>query len=1227
MSGLATTVRLMSAETSDGPRFPRELLGAQLPGWPSTIDDPSIWSEVDGPTLLAVVSALQLRPDNADTLVRLGRLAGVAATLPERPDARRLSSSTLRRLLSVEEVGGPMVRALEDPYEGLFGLELPFFSGPKLVVQGQATHAGKVVESLLTAIFGAPTNSFSEGFVVRSRTLASLLLRVSDAVSRKAGITRLTAASDASPGVNIPKADSFPVMANWVRFDVEEIFGQYPEPARAYLENLLVREQGSAWSGELDEGLIVKPFVRGREGLVVGAPTELMATLRHHIVVDAHESACATKLARRLHEVTVDQAWDLLGGSTDTAPVVVQTDPGWTSMSAQFDGDKTLDVFVLSDDLQDYNPGSPYGEWHGQPTVDRAVEAANSFDSPGPRLRLFIYQGMGRDLAAGFPSCDDEVAMLVMSIQDLESILQTPGTDGLSLWYFAQASTRFHQRAQVISFSAVDLWSTYEDNKESFYLSDNEPPSAVLIASGSGQDLRVDNARRVDRRHLVHPLTRTVCEAYSMHGPDASGVYMVRGSGGVSFYADMGNTSGWVHVGLGVVPHSGDSGLFEVGEAVAYWLWQLYVHDSALIEDAAIDGVVELFVYPADVDQAGGPWIRMSLDSNIKTSLEVCGPPVVDGDEAANAADRVLLAAILATLGPAGGDSRIVDAVAPAGPKRMMHALGSDNDPQAWPGRLGEAWHVREAAIAQILDEMGQHLVQDKAMQVGPIKDDERTSVLNDVVARWLIDSLTDLLSQLSIEGLVERLIDRNEALVSSTARESVHLPSRIACFGAKSDEVERIAKHQHSADTSMMASRFLVEYVSAFPPNGTKPLSRERYDRALGLASEIVNKGMLSDSIQHGLSTTQLSILESGRLGADADEDQYMAALGVFATSRAERSYARAGLEDDEKSSVAHNWEDVDPLAEREFGFSYTDLAVAVRKLLDLMDDADHADVLSLNLDELQQALGECIGRNNEKVGQLISQLSLAASDGSVEEFWGQGVSVRPWRFSRARSYLRRPIVLSSTPEGVTATIGRRALWHTVPYWTHQFTSGRLQATTRAMRSALNRRRQQKGDQYERRVADQIEKLGYTHVRRRMRRIGEYDFRNVGGRDLGDVDVVGVHVNRRELLLLEIKDLEVARTPAELANEVKSLVGEGHSAVRRLLERSAWIESHLYMTLTQLGVSQPSGRWHVRPVVVVNEPLLSESLLTADVPIVSHELLSAHLGQATSGRNRQRRR
>lgn len=1119
-----------------------------------------------------------------------------------------------------------MVTAMEDPYEGLFGLEIPFYAGGRLVVQGQATHAGKVVEALLTAIFRAPAGTFPEEFLVRSRTVAALLLRISDTVCRRAGVTRLTAPLDSAGVVSVPAADAFADMAAWVRFDVDELFGQYPQPARSYLENLLVREQGTDRIGELDELLILKPLVRSESTLTVGSPAELMATLRHHIIVNAHESGCAAALAEQLREFAIAQTWSLLGGIVDAPPQAVDGDAGWTWMSAPFDRDKTLDVFVISDDLVGYDAESPYGVWHGQPAFNRAVAAAESSETPGRRLRLFVYQGMGRDLAAGFPSIDEDISMLFLSTVDLETMLQTPGTDDLSLWYFAQASTRFHERAEVLYFSTVDLWSTYLDRQSSFYLSDEELPSAVFIEPGSGQELRVANARRIDRRHLVHPRTRTVCEAFSMHGPDSSAVYMVRGSGGVSFFVDMGAVDGWVHLTpSGAMSQVAGGGLFDVGVAAAYWLWQIHAHYPELIVSAAEDGQLEISMRVFGEEGETGSWVRPSSTPDENLILEIAGAPVVEGDDAPNAADRILVAALLTALGVSSGQAEIVDGVAPTGIKRMIQAFGSTDDPLAWPGRLGGAWHLNDAAVAQVLDELGAYLVDDRAMRVGEIPNEQRTSILNRVVTPWLIDTLSALLGDLSSEGLIERFVERNEAVISTNARDSAHLPARIACFGATSDEVERIEKHQRSANTSMLASRFLIEYASAFPPTGDKPLTREVYDRALGLASEIIHKGMLSDSIQHGLSTTRLSILPSRRLGTDRDDDQYVAALDAYARSRAEATYASAeGAAEEAVPRTDFDRDEVDALAEREFGFSYSDLAAAVRTLLDLMEDADHADVLSIDVHALQQELCERLEWSGEKVDQLLAQVSLTASGGSVSEFWGQGVSVRPWRFSRERSYLRRPIVLSEAATKTVATFGRRALWHALPYWTHQFTSGRLQARTPEMRSALSRRRHQKGEEYERQVVRDLEGMGYTHIRRRLRRVGQYDFRNIDGRDLGDVDVVAVRADRRELLLLEVKDLEVARTPAELANEVNNLVGEGNSAVRRLLQRSAWIDSHLDLTMRQLGVEDHSGRWLIRPVVVVNEPLLSERLLVSDVPIVSNALLREHLVQV-AGRRLQR--
>ena len=48
-----------------------------------------------------------------------------------------------------------------------------------------------------------------------------------------------------------------------------------------------------------------------------------------------------------------------------------------------------------------------------------------------------------------------------------------------------------------------------------------------------------------------------------------------------------------------------------------------------------------------------------------------------------------------------------------------------------------------------------------------------------------------------------------------------------------------------------MLASRFVVEFISAFPPSGGKVLNRERYERLLALSFEIIEKDMLVDPAQ----------------------------------------------------------------------------------------------------------------------------------------------------------------------------------------------------------------------------------------------------------------------------------------------------------------------------------------------------------------------------------------
>lgn len=1181
-----------------------------MPELPDPSTNSSAWIGLDGPTLLSAASALQLDPNNVPWLLSLQRLAAVAASLPPARDARPLSTSRMKSLLSLDSIGGPTAIGMQDPFEGLFAVEVPFYGGPRLTVQGLATHSGWVADFLLNAIFRAEKGSLPGTFLVKVRALANLLLTVSDRVCRRAGLDRWSVASDSSRRINMPSAKSLADMTSWVKFEENDLFEGLPDLARQYLITGLVHEQGDPPPADADasDWYSVKPFVRNGSTIVAAAPTELTAALRHHIVRAAIEEHCVSELVAAMLSFASEKVEELLRPLVDDPLVVVAKDQNWTRLRAQFDLDKTMDVFVVVDDLRNYDPYSVFGAWDASKVFETIENEAQ--DAQGDRiLRIYSTATLGRDLSVGVGSSDDTTPVLFAPMDDLRTILETPGFGGLDLWYFARAERKLSEHTRFLSFSTVDTFSIYLDHERSFYLSDGPRPSFLHIEVASGQELRVENSHRLDRRLFAIPDGTGYVDALAAHGALSSPIYLALLPDGAAYVVDLDTCTAWIRVPRldSLAKPSPISLLLVVAESLAYWIWQVWKVEPELLQSlAAESGVIEFFVVSALADSSDTPWICAKRnEKNIRFEVSTRRVPPSESNEA----DRELVIALGQVLG--APDDNLVDRVAPRGPKGMMHVSNS-HETSAWSDEDGAVWRGAEEAVSELLDQLGEHLTTALQMPQGPVADDQRFRLLTSTVVPWLIDRLRDEITELDPAGLLELLINRNEALIAASAREKELLAPRIACFGAADDEVQQIQRRLSIASSSMMASRFLIEFVSAFPPSGSQRLNRERYDRLLALGTEIINKGMLADSLRSDISDVHFSILESGRLGTSREGDSYLEALEMFSRSRAETVLADASKADVQEAAAYPDVEAADDIAAESYGFSFTELFKAAGVLVDLLENKQ---TLTTSRDRLREAIAEALDWNADKIDTLLDALSISEFPGPMSEFWKDGVSVAPWRFNRDRSYLKRPLVRRDDQ----VSFGRRALVHSSVYWVDQFRSGRLRATG-TLAAAMNDRRRSKGREFESTVASCLRDLGYSPVRERVRRIANHDFRNIGGEDLGDIDVAATHLVRRELLLVEAKSLEVARTPVELRNEVQQLVGPGNSAVRRLQQRAAWVASHLAVVLAEFGVSDPRG-WSIRKAVVVNQPLVSEHLLDESIPVISIERLGVHLATPESSK------
>jgi hypothetical protein len=134
---------------------------------------------------------------------------------------------------------------------------------------------------------------------------------------------------------------------------------------------------------------------------------------------------------------------------------------------------------------------------------------------------------------------------------------------------------------------------------------------------------------------------------------------------------------------------------------------------------------------------------------------------------------------------------------------------------------------------------------------------------------------------------------------------------------------------------------------------------------------------------------------------------------------------------------------------------------------------------------------------------------------------------------------YLRRPFLLLEEQDGTWLIWGHRHIKEAHQYLLQTCFGGRLQATSDEMKALVSRHANREGEAFNDEVADRLSEKPGLVVHRRLKKIG------IGSGSIqppGDIDVLAIDEERRRIYILECKNLAVARTPFELAAELRAL-------------------------------------------------------------------------------------
>ena len=476
-------------------------------------------------------------------------------------------------------------------------------------------------------------------------------------------------------------------------------------------------------------------------------------------------------------------------------------------------------------------------------------------------------------------------------------------------------------------------------------------------------------------------------------------------------------------------------------------------------------------------------------------------------------------------------------------------------------------------------------------------------------------------MATLSPDGLLEFLVTCNETLLTRQAVLRLTIPTYLACFASEADLVDDLRTELPKLAMTLIANRFLIEYVTVRPPRGLRPLSLAVYDRLMAIAAETVNRAFASDVIYYGLSDIPLDVTPAERLGME--RGAYDAAMQLFASEHAfgEISRSRDDFEiywkNDPDPGTRNRVTEVDNPSFEEFGLTLGDLLAFLRETIEAGERLSGAAKVK-DLDRFAGDFGDALSWPHDRVMlavELFAARPRTRFDDPPAPY--QPRDAFPGNFSRRLSYLRKPLLVRQNPRGgEELSWGNRNVFLSGRYLWNLILIGRLDAQSDLMKAAMSRLQNEESAAFNERVFQVFDAPPATLARMKVTAIGNLPIARPSGEDLGDIDILAADVLRRRLIAVEVKNLAGARTPREVSNELKVLfrgTGSDRSTVDKHADRIAWLRGHVREVLEWFGLPDyDAAAWIIEPLIVLDKETPAPTLAGASMPVTTFHRLRA---------------
>ena len=1209
----------------------------------------------DASQLISTLASLHLLPENHTHIPRLEAAMRVALSL-ESKGCQRVDVALLGKRLNDYLPAHGEIGLHEDPVDSLFTENLVFQGGNYIVYSGLAEGGAFILEHLLKAVC-VVSEGLSAEFIRRVNATATCMLFISDAVAKRAGHVRNLVSPDTwRQNIAVPDSVAASRLTEAVVFSrraIEHGLGMHGAGPESMVPFIYRGENPLAQMSDLDRNpLYARPLVDLGDQVIVAHPSSITAALRHYILTAAQEAGALDVVMHNYKHVvatTMERALDYLDFSRlDVGLPSVEGTWPVTEYVYRIDSDKLAYVQMIVDDGSDYDENEVFGLWKSGikqfPMEERRRIVINhllSIDDLGCRqvLIIAVICAVGRAVVIGFEAPPEGAEELSLFVEELEIVSGLRKYDCLTLWKFAEAKGSFLRtwpRCFGIS-SFLDILALYLDHRQSFYLSDQGSVIPV-ISPGYGHRLRIESARIADTHAALRIgddfqlLYTYVTKRYDESDPIP--IYVPRSLASFWRLVEGYRQPIWItrdsvpSVNAGAASHA----YFGVLDMLSYWLWQMTPSLRSHLEPLGSDPITIRVMlqdedkwtwFPEGFGTVPDPHfeimdcaIRISIPAEIQTLFE----------KQDNSGERLILWALLRAFNALLGEhslvsdldddecNTILDTHAAIGTKKMISVLQQDRAALN-PENLASLRLLHEHDVEKQLDGLARDL------KIAPLPDGEildtetKLNVIDNVVDVY-VERLRNALKNLAWEPIVEALIANQESLHHDRVRRMYTIATDIACFSNVPARVESEKERITEISMTALATRTLLEFVVAEPPNGSRVVSTDDLDELVAIAYHIYNWGSFYDQIKLGLFPHRVSILPTGRIGRDIGVieefvNTFLHAKVTEGVERSVRKHSRSPAGNAPTESTEATLRDMDVAFSAEFGLSTnetTEFFDCVREMGFAQKRACARLAESIFKEELWARLKDLDGWTDTKLGHAITLYSLTPRtrwDDIPEGF--VPADIYPWRYNRRLSYMFRPLVVG-VAQGGERTIfwGPRHVEECSIQIFSTVSEGRYPGRSDPMKRFIGASGERMGREFTHEVMEWLQSHSSWLVHDREVPI-RTNTQLRAGKDLGDIDVLAVDPQEKVIYSIECKCTNFGRNAREMASELERFLTEekrNEAWVYKHVERHKWLSQNKSQLSPLFGLDVADFR--LQSPIVTSEELPAPYLRNMPLPFVA---------------------